>query len=86
VAIGCAETLLQQGLKIPGDISVAGFGNIMAAEFYRVPLTTVGQPKYRLGVAAMEVMMNLIRGEKAVSRRLPAELVLRQSTAAPRAG
>ena len=84
VAIGCAETLLQQGLKIPGDISVAGFGNILAAEFYRVPLTTVSQPKYRLGIAAVETMMNLIRGEKAVSRRLPAELVLRQSTAAPK--
>jgi DNA-binding LacI/PurR family transcriptional regulator len=84
VAIGCAETLLQQGLKIPGDISVAGFGNILAAEFYRVPLTTVSQPKYRFGLAAMETMMNLIRGEKALSRRLPAELVIRQSTAAPK--
>jgi len=85
VAIGCAETLLQQGLKIPDDISIAGFGNIMAAEFYRVPLTTVSQPKYRLGIAAVDAMMNLLRGEKAVSRRLPAELVLRGSTAAPKA-
>jgi DNA-binding LacI/PurR family transcriptional regulator len=84
VAIGCGETLLQQGVKIPDDISVAGFGNILAAEFYRVPLTTVSQPKYRFGVAAVESMMNLIRGERAVSRRLPAELVLRQSTAAPK--
>lgn len=84
VAIGCAETLLHQGLKIPGDISVAGFGNILAAEFYRVPLTTVSQPKYRLGLAAVETMMNLIRGEKTASRRLPAELILRQSTAAPK--
>ena len=84
VAIGCAETLLQQGLNIPGDISIAGFGNILAAEFYRVPLTTVSQPKHRLGMAAMDAMMNLIRGEKVPSRRLPAELVLRQSTAAPK--
>ena len=84
VAIGCAEALLQQGLKIPDDLSVAGYGNILAAEFYRVPLTTVSQPKYRLGIAAVETMMNLIRGEKVPSRRLPAELVLRQSTAAPK--
>ena len=86
VAIGAAETLLQQGLKIPGDISVAGFGNILAAEFYRVPLTTISQPKYRLGQAAVETMMTLIRGEKAASRRLPAELIVRQSTAAPKPG
>jgi DNA-binding LacI/PurR family transcriptional regulator len=84
VAIGCAETLRQQGLRIPEDLSVAGFGNILAAEFYRVPLTTISQPKYRLGIAAMETMVNLIRGEKAVSRRLPAELIQRQSTAAPK--
>jgi DNA-binding LacI/PurR family transcriptional regulator len=84
VAIGCAEALLHQGLKIPDDISIAGFGNILAAEFYRVPLTTVSQPKFRFGIAAVETMMNLIRGEKAASRRLPAELVLRQSTTAPK--
>jgi len=82
VAIGCAETLLRQGLKIPEDVSIAGFGNIMAAQYYRIPLTTVRQPKYRLGVAAIETIMQLVRGEKAASRRLPAELVLRQSTAA----
>ena len=84
VAIGCAETLQQQGLKIPDDVSIAGFGNILAAEFYRVPLTTVSQPKFRFGVAAMDLMMSLIRGEKVSSRRLPAELIVRQSTAAPK--
>ena len=84
VAIGCAETLLQQGLKIPDDVSIAGFGNILAAEFYRVPLTTVSQPKFRFGIAAMELMMGLIRGEKVSSRRLPAELIVRKSTAAPK--
>jgi LacI family transcriptional regulator len=85
VAIGCAEVLLHQGLKIPGDVSLAGFGNILAAEFYRVPLTTVSQPKFRLGIAAVEAMMKLIRGENVQLKRLPAELVERQSTARPKA-
>lgn len=84
VAIGCAETLLQQGLKIPDDISLAGFGNILAAEFYRVPLTTVSQPKFRLGVAAVEAIMHLIHGESIQLKRLAAELVIRQSTTPPR--
>lgn len=83
VAIGCAETLLAQGWKIPQDISLAGYGNILAAEFYRVPLTTMRQPKFRLGLAAMDLMMSLLRGEKGQTRRLMAELILRQSTAAP---
>ena len=84
VAIGCAEVLLQQGIKIPGDLSLAGFGNILAAEFYRVPLTTVSQPKFRLGVAAVETLMKIIHHEQVQLKRLPAELVERQSTAAPK--
>jgi LacI family transcriptional regulator len=85
VAIGCAETLLTQGLRIPDDISIAGFGNILTSEYFRTPLTTVRQPKFRLGIAAVEMMMSLIRGEKVQSRRLPAELVERKSTAPPKA-
>jgi LacI family transcriptional regulator len=84
VAIGCADTLMQQGVKIPDDISVAGFGNVLAAEYFRVPLTTVRQPKYRLGLAAIETMMKLIRGEKFTLKRLAAELEVRKSTAPPK--
>jgi len=84
VAIGCAEMLLQQGIKIPDDISIAGFGNVLTAEFYRVPLTTVRQPKHRLGVAAMETMMKLIKGESVQLKRLPAELEIRKSSAPPK--
>jgi DNA-binding LacI/PurR family transcriptional regulator len=84
VAIGCADTLMQQGVKIPDDISVAGFGNVLAAEYFRVPLTTVRQPKYRLGLAAIETMMKLIRGEKFALKRLAAELEVRKSTAPPK--
>jgi DNA-binding LacI/PurR family transcriptional regulator len=85
VAIGCATTLLAQGLKIPGDISIAGFGNILLADHFRVPLTTVRQPKYRLGVTAVEMMMQLLNGEKVQTRRIPGELLERDSTAKPKA-
>jgi DNA-binding LacI/PurR family transcriptional regulator len=84
VAIGCANALLSQGLKIPEDISVVGFGNILTAEYFRVPLTTIRQPKHRLGAAAVEMMMSLIRGEKVQSKRLAAELVVRKSSAPPK--
>jgi DNA-binding LacI/PurR family transcriptional regulator len=83
VAIGAGNLLLRQGLSIPQDLSLAGFGNVLVSEHFRVPLTTVRQPKFRLGVAAMEVMLAQVRREKFDSKRLPAELVIRQSTAAP---
>jgi DNA-binding LacI/PurR family transcriptional regulator len=83
VAIGCADTFMNQGLRIPHDRSIAGFGNILTAEYFRVPLTTMRQPKFRLGVAAMEMMRQLLRGERVESRRQPAELIVRASTAPP---
>jgi DNA-binding LacI/PurR family transcriptional regulator len=83
VAIGAADTFLQHGLKIPQDLSVAGFGNILTSEYFRVPLTTYGQPKFRLGNAAMDSMLNLLRHEKTAPKRLVGDLIIRASTAAP---
>jgi LacI family transcriptional regulator len=82
VAMGAANVFLQQGIRIPGDLSVAGFGNILLSEHFRVPLTTMRQPKLRLGAAAMEIMRKLLHGEGPESRRLSADLIIRASTAA----
>jgi len=84
VAIGCAETLLPQGLRIPEDLSLVGFGNDLTAEHFRVPLTTVNQPRFRLGHAAVDLMRRLLQGQPADHQRLPADLVIRHSTAVPR--
>jgi DNA-binding LacI/PurR family transcriptional regulator len=84
VAIGAANVLLNQGVKIPHDLSVAGFGNLAMSEHFRVPLTTVRQPKLRLGVAAMEIMQKLRRGERPESKRLATEIIVRASTTTPK--
>ncbi len=80
VAIGAATVFLNQGLRIPQDLSVVGFGNILVSEHFRVPLTTIRQPKHRLGTAAMESMARLLRGERPENKRLRAEIVIRQSS------
>lgn len=85
VAFGAANTLLEQGVRIPEDLSITGFGNVLSAEYFRVPLTTVRQPKYRRGLAAIDAMQKLLKGEPASPKRLPAELSIRKSTAAPSA-
>jgi LacI family transcriptional regulator len=83
VAIGAAEVFLNQGISIPGQLSIAGFGNILVSEYFRVPLTTVRQPKLRLGYAAMDLMQGLLKGEPPEHKRLRAELIARESTAPP---
>ena len=85
VAVGCAEALMSQGLRIPEDISIVGFGNLLLATYYRIPLTTVRQPKFRLGSAAMDSMVQLMRGQKVEPKRLSAELIVRSSSGIPSA-
>jgi LacI family transcriptional regulator len=83
VAIGAAETFLKQGIKIPEELSIVGFGNILSGEHFRIPLTTLRQPKFRLGAAAVESMVQLLRGARPEAKRLPAELVIRASSGIP---
>lgn len=80
VAMGAANLLLEQGVRIPDDLAVVGFGNIPGSECFRVPLTTTRQPKYQLGLAAMAMMQSLLKGDTVNPRRLPAELIIRAST------
>jgi LacI family transcriptional regulator len=82
-AMGAANVFLSQGIKIPADLSIGGFGNILMSEHFRVPLTTVRQPKRRLGAAALEIMQKLRRGEPAESKRIAATLIVRASTGVP---
>ena len=70
-------------MRIPDDLSIVGFGNVLVSEHFRVPLTTVRQPKLRLGAAAMEQMVKLLRNERPETQRLPAEIVVRDSTGKP---
>jgi DNA-binding LacI/PurR family transcriptional regulator len=83
VALGCAGVFLERGLRIPQDVSLAGFGNIDFCGCLQAPLTTVRQPKYRLGSAAVAAMRQLLRGQRLDLKPLPAELVVRASTGIP---
>jgi DNA-binding LacI/PurR family transcriptional regulator len=80
VAIGAAKAFLEKGFKIPDQVSIVGFGNILIAEYFSIPLTTVRQPKFTLGSAAMTTVKKLLKHEPVDSQRFPAELVIRQST------
>jgi DNA-binding LacI/PurR family transcriptional regulator len=83
LAVGCVEELIKQGLRIPGDISVVGFGNILLSRHFRVTLTTCRQPKFRLGAAAMDILQQSLLGKQPQSKRLPAELLTRESSGTP---
>ena len=81
VAMGAAETLMQQGFRLPEDISIVGFGDGLLAANFRVPLTTVRVPQVEMGEAALRLAFELQKGEAVPPRVFPVEIIVRASTA-----
>jgi len=80
VAIGAAETLAQQGFRLPQDVSIVGFGDGVLATYYRVPLTTVRIPQTEMGEIAVRLALEMQRGKPVQPRSLPVEIIVREST------
>ena len=82
LAIGAIEVILESGLRIPQDIRVAGYDDIEYAAYLRVPLTTVRQPKYKIGKMGTEILIDRIQGkfDGVQNIMLRPDLVLRHST------
>ncbi len=81
MAIGALKALLEAGLRVPDDVSLAGISNIPNTEFCHPSITTVSIPMRRLGGAAVERIIGLIKSDAEPSDIiLPCELIIRQST------
>lgn len=85
-AIGAVAECRASGLDIPKDMSIMGFDDLPLAEFTFPKLTTIRVPAQRMGHVAATRLLEMIRGQsKPASEVLPVELILRESTAVPRA-
>ncbi len=83
-ALGALHAIQQEGLRVPQDISLVGFDDIRFAAHSSPPLTTVRQPKDIMSELAVATMMELLNGGGPPATKLvPAELVIRASTAPP---
>jgi DNA-binding LacI/PurR family transcriptional regulator len=90
LAIGALQAAAEIGLSVPGDLSVVGFDDSLAAKLSTPQLTTVSQPHEEKGRLAAESLLRAIeRGGPSRTRRrtiLPTELVVRETTARPSVG
>jgi len=74
-AFGTMKVLKEKGLKIPEEISVAGFTNEPMAELVEPALTTVKQPIYEIGETASKLLFAQLNDP-----HLPAELCVLETT------
>jgi LacI family xylobiose transport system transcriptional regulator len=85
-AHGVYEAARLAGVRIPDELSVVGFDDLPFTRWAGPPMTTVRQPLTRMGATAARMIVTLSRGEVLEQGRveLTTELVVRESTAAPR--
>ena len=72
-AIGAMRALGEAGVRIPEDVSVIGFDDIMSAAFQRPSLTTIRQPLRAMGAIAARTLLEKIAHPE---QRFPEEIVM----------
>jgi LacI family transcriptional regulator len=84
MALGVLHAVRAHHLRVPEDISVIGFDNIPQSAMVYPSLTTVQQPLEKMGRAATQILLDILKNpEKDVGRiELPTELIVRNSTSA----
>ena len=83
IAIGAMLACRKRGIRVPQDLSIVGFDNIETSQYITPALTTVHQPKLRLGQLAMEMLLERLAGRAVENQQVDTELIVRESTTAP---
>lgn len=80
-ALNLMTALAEHGVRVPAQVAVTGFDGIMAGRVVRPALTTVRQPMQAMGRAVVDILVERIADPSGppVARRLPVEVVLRES-------
>lgn len=80
-ALGAIRAALELGRRIPEELAIIGFDDLeIAARQMVYPLSTMAQPKERIGQLAARMMLDLFAGKTVESQLLNAPLVVRKTT------
>ena len=85
-ALGALRALKKKGLRVPEDCSVIGFDDVAQASLSGPSLTTVRQPMEAMGEMSVGIILDAIKAVNqkrdipVMRRRIPAEIVVREST------
>lgn len=81
IAIGLINYLYDNNIKVPDNISIAGYGDINLASIYRPKLTTIKEPYYDIGAVAIRRILKELSGDSTEEQviRLPIQVMKRES-------
>ena len=83
MALGALKALIEHGKTVPGDLSVAGYDNVIYSTVSTIPITTVHQDLERLSSSAVDMLFDMIQNGQQFDNKIliKPELIIRQSTA-----
>ncbi|HEU23960.1 MAG: hypothetical protein C0176_02605 [Mesoaciditoga sp.] len=80
LAAGAIKWLIKSGLRVPKDVAVTGFDGVDIANLVTPSITTVDQPRHRMGMEAARILINKIEGKDFEERViLPTRLIIGES-------
>jgi len=84
-AFGVLFALQEAGLRVPQQVSLCGHDDLLFSKYVFPPLTTVHQPAEQIVEQAVRMLIGMLKGAPPQNPRLilPAQVVARQSAAAP---
>lgn len=86
LALGFMHTAKKEGLKIPDDVAIAGYDDIMICEYQNPTLTSVHTPFFELGKSVLELITNQLNEKSntikhsGITKLIPVNLIERLST------
>jgi LacI family transcriptional regulator len=82
MAVGAINAIVDNGLSVPEDISVAGSYDSRISRIYRPKITTIKHPIYDIGAIAVRLIIKKINGQEPKDKLIimPYEIIIRDST------
>ena len=72
----------ERGIRIPKEVGIIGYDNVNYSKYLSIPLTTVDNPGYEMGLKAAEIMIKKIKSKNSLKTDkiiLKPKLVIRES-------
>jgi len=82
MAIGAMNALKTHGLKLPDDVSIVGYDDMVMARYVEPSLTTIAIPVAEFGIQSAHLALNLTGdSQQKIRHQFQPELTVRNSTA-----
>ncbi|UTV29882.1 substrate-binding domain-containing protein [Photobacterium atrarenae] len=76
MAMGVINTAHKKGIRVPDDLSIVGYDDIKLAKYITPSLTTIHQPKHRLGQQAVDTLLDKIQNKRTTNQVIQLEPTL----------